>query len=234
MINLTERSQIKELLDSDNLPFEDIKQNMKELNQVNSLLGGHKITLNGIKKILTQSGEQKITICEIGCGGGDNLFAVAQWCKKKKINADFIGIDIKKECIAFAEQQYPGLHFTWITRDYADMEFDVRPGIIFCSLFCHHFTNAALIRMLQWMQDHSSKGFFVNDLHRHPIAYYSIKWITQLFSHSYLVKNDAPVSVARGFKKQEWIILLEKAGIKQYTVEWKWAFRYLVVCKTNE
>ncbi len=85
--------------------------------------------------------------------------------------------------------------------------------------------------MLQWMQQNSSKGFFINDLHRHPLAYYSIKWITKFFSKSYLVKNDAPLSVARGFKKEEWKYILNKAGIKTYTIQWQWAFRYLVITR---
>lgn len=231
MINLSTRSAKKELLDSDNIPFADIKQNMKELNTVNTLLGGHAITLQGIEKIYGKPSKQQITICEIGCGGGDNLSAIAKWCRKKNIDANFIGIDIKKECIEFAKQQYPELNVIWLTNDYATVEFPARPAIIFSSLFCHHFTNDEMVKMLQWMQHNSSKGFFINDLQRHPLAYYSIKWLTRLFSRSYLVKNDAPLSVARSFKRKEWIELFEKAGIGHYSIEWKWAFRYLVVCK---
>ena len=51
----------------------------------------------------------------------------------------------------------------------------------------------------------------------------------RLFSKSYLVKNDAPLSVLRGFKKNEWKNIFEKAGIKNYSIKWKWAFRYLIV-----
>ncbi len=37
-------------------------------------------------------------------------------------------------------------------------------------------------------------------------------------SSSYLVKNDAkPLSVARSFYKNEWIELLQQAGIKNYS-----------------
>jgi len=46
-----------------------------------------------------------------------------------------------------------------------------------------------------------------------------------------LVKNDAPLSVKRGFKKNELIALLEKAGFKNYTVQWSWAFRFIIIAK---
>jgi hypothetical protein len=74
-------------------------------------------------------------------------------------------------------------------------------------------------------------GFFINDLQRNAFAYHAIRAITRLFSQSYLVKNDAPLSVARGFHKDEWTAILKKAGLENYTIEWKWAFRYLIVWK---
>jgi hypothetical protein len=60
-------------------------------------------------------------------------------------------------------------------------------------------------------------------------AYHSIRILTSLFSKSYLVKNDAPLSVLRGFKKRELTTLLDKAGISKYTIKWRWAFRWLVI-----
>ena len=83
------------------------------------------------------------------------------------------------------------------------------------------------------MKQNAAIGFFINDLHRHPLAWYSIKGLTSLFSKSYLVKNDAPLSVARGFKKNEWKEILKAAGISNYFLTWKWAFRYLVICRND-
>lgn len=248
MIDLTKRSELKELLDGDDIPFADIRQNMKELNIVNTILGGHAITVSGVRHFTSEyAGNKKgsqslrsvksvrniLTICEIGCGGGDNLAAINNWSKGNGIKVQLTGIDIKKECTDYASHQYPDLHATWITNDYAAVTFDTKPDIIFSSLFCHHFSDSALVSMLQWMQANSRLGFFINDLHRHPAAYYSIKLISRIFSRSYLLKNDAPLSVARGFKKEEWIRILEKAGIMNYSIRWKWAFRYLIVCKNE-
>lgn len=231
MINFAERSYKKEILDSDDIPFVDIMQNMKELNTINSKLGGHTISITGLKKILKKYiTSESITICEIGCGGGDNLNAIAKWCVKKNIAVTFMGIDIKLECIDFAQQQYPALDCRWILSDYQKVSFgNDKPAIIFSSLFCHHFTEQELVLLLQWMKQQSKKGFFINDLHRHWLAYYSIKFITHFFSKSYLVKNDAPLSVARGFKQTEWKKIISGAGIKNYSINWKWAFRHLIV-----
>jgi hypothetical protein len=81
MINLDARSYQKELLDNEDLPFEDIRRNMQELDTINRFLGGHKVSISGIKKILSDAPvQQLISICEIGCGGGDNLLAIQKWC----------------------------------------------------------------------------------------------------------------------------------------------------------
>ena len=230
MINLDLRSYQKELLDLDDIPFADIRQNMKELNLINTYLGGHTISISGIKKILqTVEHDQPITVCEIGCGGGDNLKAIEKWCNRHSINISFIGIDMKRECIEFAQQQYPSLAATWIISDYKEVVFkDQKPTIIFSSLFCHHFTDEEVIQILRWMKANTAGGFFINDLHRHGLAYHSIKMITGIFSGSYLVKNDAPLSVARGFKKREWKKLVHAAGLSNCSIQWKWAFRHLI------
>lgn len=225
------RSSQTELLDRDDIPFKDIKQNMDELNIINTLLGGHACTIAGIKKILTNTkiNKQQLSICELGCGGGDNLYAIEQWCKKKNITVHLTGIDKKRECIDYAKEKISDNTFTWIHSDYIKVSFPLqKPDIIFSSLFCHHFSDEALIYMMQWMKNNSNIGFFINDLHRSPVAYYSIKAITKIFSKRYLVRHDAPLSVLRGFKKQDWKKIMKQAGISTYHTQWKWAFRWLI------
>jgi 2-polyprenyl-3-methyl-5-hydroxy-6-metoxy-1,4-benzoquinol methylase len=231
MINLSRRSYQKELMDRDDIPFAAMAQTLKELNTVNTRLGGHAITLTGVQQL---AGDNPVTICEIGCGGGDNLYAIHKRYNRDKINARFIGIDMNPECIAYAKEQYANIPCEWICSDYALVKWDNKPpDIIFSSLFCHHFTDEQLVSMLRWLQQYSAKGFFINDLHRHWLAYYLIKYITKFFSKSYLVKNDACLSVARSFRKEDWARLFREAGLGAYTINWRWAFRYLIIYRSQ-
>lgn len=224
------RSYQYELLDQANIPFQDILLNMQELNTINTLLGGHTITINGLKKLL--GNRKEISICEIGCGGGDNLLAILKYCKKFNINVKLIGIDLKQECIDVAKNNILLKHSTiFICSDYSLVQFNDKPDIIFSSLFCHHFNETQLTIQLQWMQRNAILGFFINDLQRHWFAHISIKVLTQLFSKSYLVKNDAPLSVLRGFIKEEWTAIFKNALIQHFEINWKWAFRYLIIYK---
>ena len=230
MNRFAQRSVQTELIDEPGIPFSEWEICLNELNVVNKYLGGHKITVEGVKDILksTDKRKQHITICEIGCGGGDNLKAIHKWINKS-MPVKYIGVDINKACTDFATDNCRKLDAAFVCSDYRKATFVEKPDIIFNSLFCHHFANEQLVEMLRWMKTNSVKGFFINDLQRHPLAYHSIKTLTHIFSRSYLVKNDGPISVLRGFRKDEWKQLLEKAGITRYSIRWRWAFRYLVI-----
>jgi 2-polyprenyl-3-methyl-5-hydroxy-6-metoxy-1,4-benzoquinol methylase len=222
------RSYEKELLDGSNIPFRDIRRNMQELDFINRHLGGHRITIKGLRKLVNRN-RQLLHVAEIGCGGGDNLRVIRHWCEKNHIDVQLTGIDINRECILFAQQQQSGEQYTWMNCDYKEAVFSSSPDVIFSSLFCHHFTDDEIISMLQWMNTNSTIGFFINDLHRHPLAYHSIKLLTNAFSKSYLVKNDAPLSVKRGFVRDEWQRLFAAARLP-CNIHWQWAFRWLITC----
>ncbi|THU33498.1 methyltransferase domain-containing protein [Niastella caeni] len=230
-MNFRHRSYQHELLDRPDIPFEDIKRNMQELNFINTWLGGHAITITGVEALVNKNGP--VTICEIGCGGGDNLAAIQKWCEKRNIKAAFIGIDINPHCIDVAANRQLN-NTQLIASDYKEVQLEMQPDIIFSSLFCHHFSDREMVKILQWMKTNARLGFFINDLHRHRLAYYSIKVLTALFSNSYLVKHDAPLSVARGFTKDEWLQFFNIAGISNFSIEWKWAFRWLIVFRNTE
>jgi SAM-dependent methyltransferase len=226
-INFAMRSCQKELLDGDGIPFDDIERNMLELDFINTWLGGHGISVKGLRQLIKN--RKKVSICEIGCGGGDNLRVLSRYCRKRQIGVTVTGIDSNAHCISVAREKWQGGDANWVCSDYRSVNFDnEKPDIIFSSLFCHHFTDEELVFMLLWMESNAKLGWYINDLQRHPLAYYSIRRLTGWWSRSYLVKNDAPLSVLRGFTRGEWKELLRRAGIIHYSIRWKWAFRWLV------
>lgn len=231
MPNLLKRSYQLELLDRDDIPFADIQQNMRELDFINTWLGGHAITINAVKSFIKKHGNQlnSIRICEIGCGGGDNLRVIRDYCQRQKITVELIGVDINPHCIQFAQSRAANKDIQFIHSDYRTVQLQQQPDLIFSSLFCHHFTEEALLEQFNWMQRNAKLGFFVNDLQRHWLAYHLIKWLTSIFSKSYLVKHDAPLSVARGFSRNELQQILSTTNISKYSLLWKWAFRWLLI-----
>jgi SAM-dependent methyltransferase len=235
MPNLKNRSCQAELIDDLNLSNNALKQNLEELATINKWLGGNELTLSGLKKLVRASSPigafGALKIADIGCGGGDMLKLMANWVKKNQMEAQFIGIDANQFMIDFAKKRTANYsNISYIKEDaFSEKLKDLEIDIATMTLFCHHFTENQLVELFSNLRKNCSIGIIINDLHRHWFAYYSIAWLTALFSKSYLVKNDAKLSVWRGFHKNELESILQKAGFEHFTVKWRWAFRWQVV-----
>lgn len=224
MPDFSTRSFQKELLDSENIPFEDIAVTLDELHFINKWLGGYKASKYGLEQLLKDK-PKRIKIADVGCGGGHTILEINEWCKKNDIEAELVGIDLKKECVLYAQEKTAAFpNITFIASDYRHVteQFD----IIHSSLFTHHLNDEQLREYLDWATTFCSRGVIVNDLHRNYWAYFSIKWLTRLFSNSYLVKNDACLSVLRSFKVEDW-----KRFLPHGEIHWNWAFRYTTYLK---
>ena len=234
MNKFRQRSYEPELLDAPNIPKDLLFQNLRELDFINRTLGGHAITLSGIKQLCTDK-NKVYQIVDIGCGGGDAMKQIAFWARRSGYKVKLIGVDMNTDCIDFMKEackDFPEIEGA--VMDYRDyLKKNNAVDIIHCSLFCHHLKDDELVELFEYMNNYSSIGFVINDLQRHWLAYYSIKFLTRLFNGSSLVKNDAPLSVWRGFKKEELNDLFETAKVKDVSVGWKWAFRYLILHKKS-
>jgi 2-polyprenyl-3-methyl-5-hydroxy-6-metoxy-1,4-benzoquinol methylase len=228
MIIFRQRSHRKELLDQPDIPEKDLFRNLRELDVINQRLGGYRVSIKGLKEI--QKDQKVKSLIDLGFGGGDTIKALA---KKDKNGLYFYGADLKEECKRYAEGNLKHIgNKELICRDYRKLDSKLLENIdvIHCSLFLHHLSDEEIIALFKFAKQNNCT-LLVNDLHRHWLAYLSIKLLTKLFSKSYLVKNDAPLSVLRGFMKKELISYLQKAGIENYKVKWCWAFRYLIIAK---
>jgi hypothetical protein len=110
--------------------------------------------------------------------------------------------------------------------------------VVFCSLFCHHFDEPSILHIMDWMHANCRLGYFINDLQRDRMAYAGIRILTALFSRSRLVRNDAPLSVRRGFGRRdlEGLVLAasQGQGDVRFEIESGWAFRWLITADKNK
>ena len=228
-MNFNQRSSQKELLDQDNIPKADLWQNLYELERINQLLGGHAATIKGLKHFIKDK-NYTYKIVDFGCGGGDSLTVIAQWAKKNHFKVSLTGIDLLPDAIEYAQKNNAGANINYLQANILHLPQTEEYDIAISSLFCHHLYGDDLHAILLKKLEISKLGFLINDLHRHPLAYYSIKYLSKFFSKSYLVKNDAPLSVARGYTKVELEQELKKLPIKApIIIKWIWAFRYLTI-----
>lgn len=233
MISFINRSYQKELMDDLTSAGPEMRQTLQELKVVNKLLGGNKVLTQALSKIILDNPQSHYNIADIGCGGGDMVRVMTEWAKKHNISITVHALDANPNIIEMAKENLRDLaNVKFHTADvFDDLFAHEKMDIITCTLFTHHFTDEELIRMFSGFKKTAKLGIILNDLHRHPFAYYSIKYITKIFSKSPMVKNDGPISVLRSFKSMELKTVLEASGWKNYSIRWYWAFRWQVIAK---
>jgi 2-polyprenyl-3-methyl-5-hydroxy-6-metoxy-1,4-benzoquinol methylase len=231
-MNFSIRSSESETMDDLQCSGPILNQTLRELEFINKWLGGNNVTTNALNLFSFQSlPDTKFTIADLGCGGGDMLRLINRWAKRKNLNVELIGIDANPNIIKYAiNSAAPSNNISFYALDIFSDEFrKLKFDIVIGTLFFHHFSEAELIRFFTDLRKQVSLGIIINDIHRHFLAYYSIQWLTKLFSKSSMVKNDAPLSVRKAFSRAELENILIKAGYSNFQIKWKWAFRWQVI-----
>lgn len=228
MPDFSRRSTQEEIMDDFELSPDELHPVLKELDVINRLLGGFAVYDDAFKTLNVKSGE---VISDWGCGSGDIFNVLQKYFGEQNILPKFIGIDATKATLAYAEKQFKNnATVSFILVDVLQHDFEKQQfHYVINSLFTHHFEDEQWVSLVQKMMFSAKKAVIINDLHRHPLAYYSIALLTQLFSRSPMVKNDSKISVLRGFKRKELEALLQQAGAKKYRIKWMWAFRWQII-----
>ena len=216
------RSRSLEMIDDMSITDERIDDALQELKVINRFLGGDHVSRIGLAR-LTRTLPKNLPLRILDCGaGGSDLARVLSSLER---SVDVTAIDLNLRTCRYAASTVPGLRVVNASAfqlPFRDGAFDV----VHASLFCHHFRPQELHLLLAEWSRVSRLGIVINDLQRSIWAYIGITILTRLFSRSEMVRNDGPLSVRRGFLKNE--LLKVTSGYGQVAITRHWAFRWLV------
>ncbi len=227
MIDWSRRALGREHMDEAGAAGEGLEQALVELAWINRFLGGYRTTLSAFRQ---RELPEILEVLDIGAGGADIPLALVKWARFQGIETRVVAVDFNPAACAWAARQAAGLPEIRICRadafalPFVEGSFDY----VHCALFLHHFPRAEASRLLGLLFALCRRGLIINDLHRHPLSFYPVKWGVRLLSRSPLVQHDGPLSVLRGFTREE----LEELGRLSkvpFSIQWHWAFRWLAV-----
>jgi SAM-dependent methyltransferase len=233
MAEFSRRSQTPEYMDRADVAGADLARALEELTLVNRFLGGYRATLKTLEQMVEPASQVQqvgpLWILDLGTGAADIPIALVVWARRRKIPIHIVAVDFNFYTCAWAARRTAG--YAEITVQQADVfalpyklgAFD----IVHCAMFLHHFAQAEAAVIVQIMYGLCRQGIIINDLQRHPLAYYAVSWGMPLLSKSSMVKHDAPVSVLRGFRRADLLDLALRSGLGPLKVKWRWAFRYV-------
>jgi ubiquinone/menaquinone biosynthesis C-methylase UbiE len=235
MINTTNRNTDPELMDDPKVPEPILREVLEDISRVNRLLNGNRITVMAVYELIRENPQEMYTIVDMGCGDGQMLRQVADFCRKKAIQVKLIGIDLSEKGIQIAQEQsqgYPEIHF--LRQDILTMQADkLLCDILLCTLTMHHFNNAEIPKFLEQFVKLAQIGVVINDLQRSKAAYYLFKLFSIIFIKTEIGRSDGLTSIKSGFKRNELMFFSKAIPNVYHSVQYKWAFRYLWLMRTN-
>ncbi|SMD14184.1 methyltransferase domain-containing protein [Pedobacter nyackensis] len=235
-IDTSKRSDAPEIMDDFNLEGEILRDALDKIAHINRLLGGNKVTLQGLKWLLKAKahGHTTITILDVGCGNGDMLRVLADYALKNQLDFKLIGIDANKFTVKHAQQlstAYANISYRCVDI-FEEIKQDEIYDVILCTLTLHHFRDDEIRTLMNGFKKQSALGIVVNDLHRSALACYLFLALCFVFRLNHMSREDGLVSILRGFKKSELETLSQELNINSYLLKWKWAFRYQWIINT--
>lgn len=226
-------------MDNFSLEGEILRDALDKIASINRLLGGNKVTLQGLewllkRKPVLKEADAEITILDVGCGNGDMLRALAGYAVKQQLNVKLVGIDANEFTVKHARQLSAAYHnITYHCADiFEEIKQDQIYDVILCTLTLHHFKNDEILRLMNSFRKKSTLGIVINDLHRSSLAYYLFMALCFVFSLNQMSRDDGLVSILRGFKKQDLQEFSQQLELSNDALKWKWAFRYQWIIPT--
>lgn len=226
-ISTKNRSKEEEIMDRFDFKGEELENVLQTIDKINTKLGGHRVTIKGIQKLLEDQTKTHLVIADLGCGSGDALRQISIWAKRHNINVQLIGIDANPYTIQIAREWsrgYKNISYRVIdvfSEDFEDFEAD----IITCCLTLHHFEDDFIKKLLPILSDKAGLGLVINDLHRNKIAYRLFKLYCSVFVNSNIARKDGLTSILRGFTSADLEQFAKQLNLKHH-ISWYWAFRY--------
>jgi len=196
-MNFRQRANEDEIMNDLSRPEHEFDAAYRELGMVNRWLGG----IRAITRFLPAMPNP--LILDIAAGACDTSEALI-----RRIPCRIVVLDRNARGLKLARKSSP------VVGDALELPFrNDAFDVVMASAFFHHLSNDDCVRVLKDMWRIAKRLVLVNDLHRHPVAYFSIRVLTAFFSQSTMVRHDGPVSVRRAFRPRELLSIANAAGV---------------------
>ncbi len=227
-MSLSARSGAAELMDTDCTDAADYAACLRDLARVNTVTLARRPTLAWLDGAMRRRARgEAVSVYDVAYGEGDMLRAIARWARRRGRAVRLGGVDLNPGAPEAARAASPGLALHLQRGDVLAAVPEPPPDYIVSSLFTHHLTDAQVVAFLRWMERHARHGWFVNDLHRHWVPLVFFRGLGRVMGWHRFVQHDGAVSIARAFRRAEWLRLLAEAGVPG-DVRWVFPFRLCV------
>jgi ubiquinone/menaquinone biosynthesis C-methylase UbiE len=172
------------------------------LERVNRQLGHLQSLKRELRRSLAEDrfDQHSMTLLDVGSGSGDLPWELRKLLSGRAIRGQVLVLDRDLTAVQLASSrsllavQGDALHLP-----FPDRSLDLVTAV----KFAHHFSGEGLTRLVSEMARVARCRVVILDIRRHWLAYWGFRAWSRLFTRSRLVRYDGPLSVLRGFTRQE-------------------------------
>jgi len=208
-----QRSAQAEYFDAPGLSEAERAAGFSELDRINDLFRFSHPFASRLPSWLGKKCCERLEILDVGAGTGLLAEKLSAWARKRGWDWRFTNLD------AHPVNLKPGNTAKTITGSalqlpFADGSFD----LIVASQMTHHLTDEQVVRHWREAWRVTRDAMLICDLHRNG-GLYAMLWLSlRLIRTSRALREDALISVKRGFRRREWRELAARAEIPDATV----------------
>jgi ubiquinone/menaquinone biosynthesis C-methylase UbiE len=226
----------EEMLDAGEGTDKDVAHSLSDLRRINRFLGGRRVIMRALGSCLEGAHVEKISLLDVGTGSADIPMEVAADCQDRELEAFIAAVDLSERNLRVSRARLNvGEHIHLVQADSLKLPFVSRSfDFVTASLFLHHFRDEDVVRLLSDFGRIARRAVIVNDLVRNLVPYYFTRIAGPILGWSFLTRNDAPVSVLRGFTTDEMRSLAARAGLTNVRVERLFPYRLSLVADVSK
>jgi len=210
------RPATPERMDDPDVGPEEMRESFRFITAVNRWLGG----TGALRSFLARESRswdrsRPIRLLDLGTGIADIPLAIGDWARSRGFEFRSVGLDLHPTCVELAREAAAGRPDVEIAAGdarealatFGPRSFDY----VHAGMFLHHLPDGEVEQVLTVMGRLARRAVVWNDLIRSPLSRLGVRLLT--CRSAPIVRDDARLSVEKGFTRTEAMGFAERAGL---------------------
>lgn len=188
---------------------------LDDIHAVNRLLRGSRILVDAVRPfLLARTDGLPLSVLDVGTGGADIPIDLVREARRLNRQVRIVAVDRDPVTLDYARGKTAATReIEIIAADAFALPFAAGSfDLVTASMFLHHFAHDDAVRLLVEFRRIARAAVVVNDLERHVVPWAMIGIVARITRRHPMFVHDAPLSVLRGFTRDELLAAAREAG----------------------
>jgi len=206
------RSHDLERLDTGDYTDAEYKLWQREMGFIHAVFGEERALKQSLIREIDAGQDKSVSILDVGAGTGILLRRIGKMLPNHSLERVGLELELKSARLV-NDRHVSGVQGNGTRLPFADGAFDYA----YCTLLLHHLGDGDAVELIREMDRVASKGIYVIDLNRDPVAYFTYRFLGRMLLQP-LTLEDGALSILRSFTREELLNLAEAAGLRSFSV----------------